>query len=111
MKKFFALALVVVMMLSFVACTKKAEFFEENLKDADYLVKTVEGDEDDDIEYSVVATKLTETVTVTCYADKDDAKKAEEEANDSILKMFVERKGRIVIVASSEDAYNDAYGK
>lgn len=129
MKKILALMLVLVMMLSFVSCTKKAEFFEENLEDADYLV-SVTDDEDDlkdaakalellsdieldgDIKYIVAATKLTDSVEITCFEKKSDAKAfAELMEDDEDDDAVIERKGKLVIVASSEDAFDDAYGK
>lgn len=130
MKKILALMLVLVMMLSFVSCTKKAEFFEENLEDADYLV-SVTDDEDDlkdaakalellsdieldgDIKYIVAATKLTDSVEITCFEKSSDAKAFAElmEDDEDDDDAVIERKGKLVIVASSEDAFDDAYGK
>lgn len=156
MKKILALALVLVMMLSFVACTKKADFFEENLEDADYEVEVMdEGDIEDafdeaedegyddymdylpfdaeDVKYLVVGFNEDdeEFVAVFCFNKKDVAEESVEELEDAlddygmyieyalddygidfdIDDIVIEQKGKIVVVASSDDAYDAAYGK
>ena len=122
MKKLLALILVLAMMLSFVSCTKKADFFEENLEDADYSVNVID-DEDDledytedyEVKYVVIGTKLLkgEYVMVVCFNKLSDAKDAVEdfEENYEDDDMVIERKGKIVVVATSDDAIDDAYGK
>ena len=122
MKKLLALILVLAMMLSFVSCAKKADFFEENLEDADYSVNVID-DEDDledytedyEVKYVVIGTKLLkgEYVMVVCFNKLSDAKDAVEdfEENYEDDDMVIERKGKIVVVATSDDAIDDAYGK
>lgn len=133
MKKILALMLVLVMMLSFVSCTKKAEFFEENLEDADYEVEVTDDEDaleelaeemeiDGGIKYMVTGVMVDlditnildsegEYISIICFEKSSDAKDMEEDAKEDDEDMIVERKGKILIVASSEDAIDAAYGK
>ena len=121
MKKILSLVLVLALMLSFASCTKKAEFFEENLKEADYTVTVVDDEEklkafaenlEGDLEYVISAFKLDgEYVSIACFAKSADAKKAMEDAEKEDGDIVVERKGRVVIVASSDAALDAALGK
>lgn len=133
MKKILALMLVLVMMLSFVSCTKKAEFFEENLEEADYEVEVTDDEDvleelaeemeiDGGVKYMVTGVLLDlditnildsegEYISIICFEKKSDAKDKEEEAKEDDEDMVVERKGKILIIASSEEAIDAAYGK
>ena len=151
MKKILALALVLVMMLSFVSCTKKADYFEENLEDADYEVEVMEEDDiedlfddyddyadylpfkEDDVKYVVMGINEDdeEFIDIFCFNKKDVAEEAIEELEDAIDDygdyiewalddygidldiddIVIEQKGKIVIVATSDDAVDAAYGK
>ena len=151
MKKILALALVLVMMLSFVSCTKKADYFEENLEDADYEVEVMEEDDiedlfddyddyadylpfkEDDVKYVVMGINEDdeEFIAIFCFNKKDVAEEAIEELEDAIDDygdyiewalddygidldiddIVIEQKGKIAIVATSDDAVDAAYGK
>ncbi|MBQ8163853.1 MAG: hypothetical protein IJZ93_05780 [Clostridia bacterium] len=124
MKKIIALALMVIMMFAFVSCGMSADDVKENLEKEGYEVAV----QTDAVTtgaakagFAVLGVELEGDVVAVLEAAKEDAivmayefeetadakavmKKAEEENDDS----YYVRKGKTIIVASSEDALKDA---
>lgn len=103
-------AIIAILGVVLVACN--ADSYQKKLEKAGYKVVAVEADEDDDyeIEWSVEGVKpdglSTTFVSVTKFADKDDAKDYVDFLGGESDKVY--RTGKIVIVGSSAQAVKDA---
>ena len=104
-------ALVAILGVCLIACN--ADTYEKRLEKAGYTVQVIdlsEENQEDGIVWAVSGTKGTslldiQIVAVTKFATVEDAKKAAEEADKT---MVVERQGTIVIAGTSEEAVKDA---
>lgn len=97
------IALVAVLGVCLVACN--ADSYTKKLEKAGYNVSSykAEKDEEGKIEWGVVGTKVGSMVTVVKYKSSDDAKKAEEDQKNAIIKVGeVYRSGKIVIWGDAE---------
>ena len=95
LRSLLAVMLISMMAMSLASCgAPKPEKVKKNLEKAGYTVMLVEGDEakeeGEGIVAMLTATKgvdFTDYVSVEWFADKEDAKKAEEDAKEAIEKM------------------------
>lgn len=91
-----------VAMLALTACgAKKPADLKAKYEKNGYSVNLTEMDDDTAI---LTASKgITNTVTITWFANEDDAKKAEETAkNNNLLNTTIYRSGKMVAIGSEE---------
>lgn len=103
------IALVAILGICLVACN--ADSVEKKLEKEGYTILYKKTDVSDSVEWSVSAVKGSDSVIVTKYKNSDDAKKAESDANTTVLgvKAFesVKRVGN-VLYTGTEQGVKDA---